>query len=249
MAKSILITGAGGGIGRVTAVEFAKRGWRVAACDFNEQSCAETVAEIRDGGGEADAFLCDVGDTTQVQQVITDVVGRYGRIDAAFNNAGIPAFRIPLADVREEDWHRVVRTNLTGTFLCMKYEILQMLEQGGGGCIVNNSSVFGVGGGLSAPYCSTKHGISGLTKSAAIAYAEKGIRVNGVCPGLIEAGMGIRSLTRPTTDPKALIASAPINRTGTALEVAYAVMWLCSDEATFVHGHMLAVDGGYGSRG
>src|SRR5688572_5797613 len=226
MAKSILITGAGGGIGRVTCVEFAKRGWHVAACDFNAETCDQTVAEIRAAGGQGEAFSCDIGDTEQVQRLIADVKGHFGRLDAAFNNAGIPAFRIPLAEVKEEDWNRVVRTNLTGTFLCMKYEILLMLEQGGG-CIVNNSSVFGVGGGLSAPYTATKHGISGLTKSAAIAYAEKGIRVNGVCPGLIEAGMGIRSLTRPTTDPKQLIASSPINRTGTAIEVAHAVVYLC----------------------
>lgn len=248
MSKSILITGAGGGIGRVTSLEFAKRGWRVAAADFNAQSCAETVALIAAAGGEADAFTVDITDTLSVQKLVADVKDRYGRLDAAFNNAGQASIRVPLAEVKESDWDRVLRTNLTGTFLCMKYEILLMLEQGGG-CIVNNSSVFGVGGGLSAAYTASKHGISGLTKSAAIAYAEKNIRVNAVCPGLIEAGMGIRSLASPRSNPQQLIAGAPINRTGQADEVAHAVVWLCSDEATFVHGHLLAVDGGYGARG
>ncbi|AXQ31523.1 SDR family oxidoreductase [Solimonas sp. K1W22B-7] len=243
-----LVTGGGGGIGRVACIEFARAGYRVAVCDRKAEQAEETVAAVRELGGEAFAYTVDIGDGPQVQKMIGSLRESFGRIDAAFNNAGMPALRVPLADVDEADWDRVVRTNLTGTFLCMKYEILAMLEQGGG-CIVNNSSVFGVGGGMSAPYTATKHGICGLTKSAAIAYAEQGVRINAVCPGLIEAGMGLRVLARPHPDPRTVIATSPINRTGAAEEVAKAVVWLCSTSASYIHGHMLAVDGGYGARG
>lgn len=246
--RTVLVTGGGGGIGRVTCEEFARAGYRVAVCDTQREAAEETAAAVRALGSEAEAYPVDIGESAAVQQMITAVRARFGRLHAAFNNAGQSAYRISLADVQEADWDRVIRTNLTGTFLCMKYEILAMLEDGGG-CIVNNSSVFGIGGGFSAPYTASKHGISGLTKSAAIAYAERGVRVNAVCPGLIEAGMGLRALSRSTTDPAELIAAAPVNRTGSALEVAKAVVWLCSDAASFVHGHLMAVDGGYGARG
>jgi len=242
-----LVTGGGGGIGRVACMEFAQAGYRVAVCDRNAGSAEETVMAVRDAGGEAWAYAVDIGEGSQVQQMIEDIRGRHGRLDAAFNNAGMPAIRVPLAEVEDADWERVLRTNLTGTFLCMKYEIRAMLEQGGGR-IVNNSSVFGVGGGVSAPYTATKHGVCGLTKSAALSYAERGVRINAVCPGLIEAGMGLRVLARSHPAPKDVIAAAPINRTGSAEEVAKAVVWLCSDSASYIHGHMLAVDGGYGAR-
>lgn len=247
-SMTALVTGGGGGIGRVASIEFARSGYRVAVCDRSTETAEETVALVREAGGEAYAYTADIGDAEQVQRMIGSLCERFGRIDAAFNNAGTPSMRVPLAEVEVQDWERSVRTNLTGTFLCMKYEILAMLAQGGG-CIVNNSSVFGVGGGLSAPYTATKHGICGLTKSAAIAYAEQGVRINAVCPGLIEAGMGLRVLARPHPDPRTVIATAPINRTGAAQEVARAVVWLCSESASYIHGHMLAVDGGYGARG
>ncbi|HSW12474.1 MAG TPA: SDR family oxidoreductase [Solimonas sp.] len=246
-APTSLVTGGGGGIGRAASLEFARAGYRVAVCDRNAEAATQTVADIREAGGEAQAYAIDIGDASQVQEMMGAIRKRYGRLDAAFNNAGLPALRIPLAEVKEDDWERVMRTNLTGTFLCMKYEILAMLEQGSG-CIVNNSSVFGVGGGVSAPYTASKHGICGLTKSAAMSYAERGVRINAVCPGLIEAGMGLRVLARTDPPPRDVIAAAPINRTGQAAEVAKAVVWLCSESASFVHGHMLAVDGGYGAR-
>jgi len=242
-----LVTGGGGGIGRVACLEFAEAGYRVAVCDQHAENAEQTVAAVREAGGQAQLYAVDIGEGRQVQRMIDDIRSRYGRLDAAFNNAGTPARRVPLAEVDDGDWDRVVRTNLTGTFLCMKYEILAMLDQGAG-CIVNNSSVLGVGGGVSAPYTATKHGICGLTKSAALSYAQRGIRVNAVCPGLIEAGMGLRVLARSDPPPQDLIAAAPIKRTGSAREVARAVVWLCSDSASYVHGHMLAVDGGYGAR-
>jgi len=246
-ALTALVTGGGGGIGHATCLEFAKAGYRVAVCDSNAEAADRTVAELREAGAEAQAYIVDIACREQVHEMIGDVRRRFGRIDAAFNNAGVSAKRVPLAEVCEDDWDRVLSTNLTGTFLCMKYEILAMLEQGGG-CIVNNSSIFGVGGGINSPYTATKHGICGLTKSAAMSYAERNVRINAVCPGLIEAGMGLKVLARNHPDPKAFIAGAPINRPGSAQEVAKAVVWLCSESASFVHGHMLAVDGGYGAR-
>ena len=246
-SRTALVTGGGGGIGRVAAMEFARAGYRVAVCDRDAEQAGQTVQSLREAGGEAEAWITDVGDKDAVRRLIDGIRERHGRIDAAFNNAGLSACRIPLADVEEDEWERVMRTNLTGTFLCMKYEIRAMLEQGGG-CIVNNSSIVGLGGGFSAPYTATKHGICGLTKSAAIAYAQRGVRVNAVCPGLIEAGMGMNVLTRTDPDPSVIIAAAPLNRPGSAEEVARAVVWLCSDSASYIHGHMLAVDGGYGTR-
>ena len=242
-----LVTGGGGGIGRAACLEFAKAGYRVAVCDSNAEAAERTALEVRQAGGEAQAYIVDVACREQVPEMIQDIRRRFGRIDAAFNNAGVSARRVPLAEVCDKDWERVLSTNLTGTFLCMKYEILAMLEQGGG-CIVNNSSIFGVGGGINTPYTATKHGICGLTKSGAMSYAERNVRINAVCPGLIEAGMGLQVLARSHPDPKAFIAGSPINRAGSAEEVAKAVVWLCSDSASFVHGHMLAVDGGYGAR-
>jgi len=249
MTKTVLITGAGGGIGRVTCLEFARRGWRVAVCDYNRDAAEDTVAALRAEGAEAQAWHTDVGDSTQVQQLIAGVRERWGRLDAAFNNAGQSGARTPLADVDEADWDRVLRTSLTGTFLCMKYEIRAMLEQGGG-CIVNNSSVFGIGGSASALYTAAKHGVSGLTKSAAISYAGNDIRVNAVCPGIIDAGMGKRYIERVDAELlQKTVAMHPAGRVGTAEEVAHAVVWLCSDEARYIHGQLLAVDGGYGARG
>lgn len=247
-AKTVLITGAGGGIGSVTAREFAARGWQVAACDLSLELTRELVADIRHAGGHADSYAADIGDAAQVEALFAQLRARHAKLDAAFNNAGIGAGqRIGLAEVTEEDWERTLRINLTGTWRCMKHEIQWMLETGGG-AIVNNGSIFSLNGSMSAPYTATKHGIAGLTKSAAIGYAERGVRVNGVCPGLIEAGLGLKALARPTTNPKELIALHPVNRCGTALEVAQAVIWLCSDQASFIHGHMLPVDGGYGAR-
>jgi NAD(P)-dependent dehydrogenase (short-subunit alcohol dehydrogenase family) len=247
-APVALVTGGGGGIGRAAAAAFARRGYRVAIADL-DGGAAQAVAEsLAREGHAAEGMAVDIGSRDAVTGMLDALRARYGRLDAAFNNAGASSQRIPLADVDEADWERVLRTNLTGTFLCMKYEIRWMLEQGHG-CIVNNSSVFGIGGSISATYTASKHGIAGLTRSAAISYAGRGIRINAVCPGLIDSGMGARYLERSgEADVAATLALHPAGRVGTAEEVAQAVLWLCSDESRYVHGHLLAVDGGYGAR-
>lgn len=243
-----LVTGGGGGIGRAAALAFAQRGYRVALADLNGDAAQTTAEHLQAEGYESAAFTVDIGDSAQVQALLQGVRSRYGRLDAAFNNAGASALRAPLAEVDENDWDRVLRANLTGTFLCMKYEIQWMLEQGHG-CIVNNGSVFGLGGSISATYTASKHGIAGLTRSAAISYAGKGIRINAVCPGLIDAGMGARFVERSSQKEVAdVLAMHPAGRVGTAEEVALAAVWLCSDEARYIHGHLLPVDGGYGAR-
>lgn len=243
-----LITGGGGGIGRATAFEFAARGYRIAVADIRDTAAEAVAQDLRQAGFDAEAFATDVGDSHEVRALLAGIRVRYGQLDVAFNNAGASALRAPLAEVADEDWERVVRANLSGTFLCMKYQIQWMLEAGGG-CIVNNCSVFGLGGSISAPYTATKHGVAGLTRSAAISYAARGVRINAVCPGLIDSGMGARFIERSSPeDIAAALALHPAGRVGTSEEVAKAVAWLCSDEARYIHGHLLPVDGGYGAR-
>lgn len=247
-APVALITGGGGGIGRAAAFAFGARGYRLAIADIRGEAAEAVVADLRQQGHEAAAFTIDVGDAVAVPALMDALRQRYGRLDAAFNNAGASSLRVPLAEIEDEDWERVLRANLTGTFLCMKHEIRWMLEQGRG-CIVNNCSIFGVGGSIGGSYTASKHGIAGLTRSAALSYAGRGIRINAVCPGLIDAGMGARFIERASADDLAeAISLHPAGRAGTAEEVANAVLWLCSDEARYVHGHLLAVDGGYGAR-
>ncbi|WP_370307981.1 SDR family oxidoreductase [Sinimarinibacterium flocculans] len=248
VAQVALVTGGAGGIGRSTARAFAQRGYRVVVADLDAAAASDVAAALRSDGHEAEGIAVDIGERDSVIAMIGTLRERHGRLDAAFNNAGASSLRVPLADLDEADWDRVLRTNLTGTFLCMKYQIRWMLAQGHG-CIVNNCSVFGVGGSISATYTATKHGIAGLTRSAAISYASRGVRINAVCPGLIDAGMGARYLERAgESDTAATLALHPAGRAGTAEEVANAVLWLCSDESRYVHGHLLAVDGGYGAR-
>ncbi len=247
-APVALVTGGGGGIGRAAAQAFARRGYRVAIADLDAAAAQDVADGLRGEGHDATGLTVDISERESVVAMLGALRARYGRLDAAFNNAGASSLRVPLADLDEADWERVLRTNLTGTFLCMKYEIRWMLEQGHGS-IVNNCSVFGIGGSISATYTASKHGIAGLTRSAAISYAARGVRINAVCPGLIDAGMGARYLERAgESDAAATIAMHPAGRAGTADEVAQAVLWLCSEESRYVHGHLLAVDGGYGAR-
>jgi NAD(P)-dependent dehydrogenase (short-subunit alcohol dehydrogenase family) len=244
--RVILITGGGGDIGSVAAGAFAARGYRVAVCDLRLDAAQATVDAVRAAGGEADAYGTDIGDAAEVAALFEQIAQRYGRLDAAFNNAGLGGGGIPLADISEEDWERNVRVNLSGTWRCMKHEIKLMLAHGGG-AIVNNCSILGLNGGANASYTATKHGIAGLTKSAAVSYASQGVRVNAVCPGLIEAGLGLNVIKRGEDTLRRFVALHPAGRPGTAMEVVNAVLWLCSDEASFIHGHMLPVDGGYSS--
>lgn len=242
-----LVTGGGGGIGLAACLQFARKGYRVALCDLDGERAAASAEAVRAAGGEALHLVTDIGDSAQVQALLAELRGRWGRLDAAFNNAGASALRTALADTEEADWERVIRTNVTGNFLLMKYEIRWMLEQGSG-CIVNNASVFGLGGSTSAAYTASKHALAGLTRSAALSYAARGLRINAVCPGLIDAGMGARFIERSPEQLAATLALHPAGRAGTAEEVAQAVIWLCSDEARYIHGHLLPVDGGYGAR-
>jgi NAD(P)-dependent dehydrogenase (short-subunit alcohol dehydrogenase family) len=241
--KVALVTGSGSGIGRATAVLFAREGARVVVADVGVEGGELTVRTIRDAGGEAIFVRVDVSQAGEVQAAVDRVIETYGRLDCAHNNAGIAGQFAATADYLEEEWDRVIRVNLKGVWLCMKYEIPRMLQQGG--AIVNTASVAGLSGAprLSA-YVASKHGVVGLTKSAALEYASMGIRINAVCPGWIRTPM-VEEAFETHPDLEAQISmSEPIGRIGTAQEVAEAVVWLCSDAASFVTGHAMVVDGG-----
>jgi len=243
--KVALVTGGASGIGRATALTFAREGAKLVIADMNEDGGQQTVHLITEKGGEAIFVKTDVSQTVEVQALISKAVKTYGRLDCAHNNAGISGGgRALTAEYPEETWHQVIAVNLTGVWLCMKYEIPQMLHQGSG-AIVNTASVAGLIGGRGlAAYVASKHGVVGLTKTAALEYAHQGIRVNCVCPGVIHTPMTARGLDDPERRAR-IIASEPMGRVGTPAEIAEAVVWLCSDVASFVTGHTMTVDGGY----
>ena len=244
--KVALITGAGSGMGRASALEFANLGAKVLVADYAPDGGERTAAVIRDKGGEAAFFQVDVSNPAQVEAMIKKAVDTYGRLDFAHNNAGIEGLLGPTAECTLENWNRVIATNLTGVWLCIKSEVPQMLKQGGG-AIVNTASAAGLGGiaGFAA-YCSSKHGVIGLTKVAAKDYAKAGIRVNAVCPGPIETPMlaRIADVARATT-PASTAGATPMGRNGKPEEVARVVVWLCTDAASYVTGVAMPVDGGY----
>ena len=244
--KVALITGGSAGIGRATALAFAREGARVVIADVDVEGGEGTARLVRTAGGEALFVPTDVSRTTDVRTLVERTVATYGRLDYACNNAGIEGTQAPTADYPEEIWNRVININLTGVWLCMKYEIPQMLTQGGG-VIVNMASILGtVGFPNAAAYVAAKHGLIGLTRTAAIEYAPRGIRVNAVCPAFITTPMLDRAglLTNPEVYAT-IVNLHPIKRLGKPEEVAEAVIWLCSDAASFVTGHALLVDGGY----
>jgi NAD(P)-dependent dehydrogenase (short-subunit alcohol dehydrogenase family) len=248
--KVTLITGGASGIGRATALACAREGATLIIADTQTEGGQHTVHLITEHGGEAIFVQTDVTQATDVEALISQAVARYGRLDCAHNNAGISGLGVAgeqpalLAEYPEERWHQVMAVNLTGVWLCMRAEITQMLKQGRG-AIVNTASAAGlVGLSYGGAYVASKHGVVGLTKTAALEYARQGIRVNCVCPGWIRTPM----IAPWTTDPELttmLVASEPVGRIGTPDEVAEAVVWLCSDAASFVTGHTMAVDGGY----
>lgn len=240
--KVALITGAASGIGRAAAGVFVGHGAQVVLADVN--AAGEDVAkEVRAAGGEAIFVRADVSRAQDVEALVAATVERYGRLDCAFNNAGIDGVLGCTADCTEENWDRVVAVNLKGVFLCMKHEIAQMLKQGGG-AIVNTASVAGlVGVGQLPAYVASKHGVVGLSRAAAIEYAKQGIRVNALCPGAVRTPM-IEDAIRQGVPEDTLDAMQPIGRIGAPAELAEAAAWMCSDKASFMTGHAMAVDGG-----
>jgi NAD(P)-dependent dehydrogenase (short-subunit alcohol dehydrogenase family) len=244
--KVALVTGGGSGIGRATAQLFAREGATVVVADYVVEGGEETVRLITEAGGKAKFIPADVSRATHVEGMVRQVVETFGRLDCAHNNAGIEGDMVPLVEYPEEDWDRIIDVNLKGVFLGMKYEIAQMLKQGGGGAIVNTASVAGLVGfaGL-AGYVSSKFGVVGITKGAALEYAKAGIRVNAVCPGVIRTPMVQRVITEQPEMEAGLLAGEPIGRLGEPGEIGEAVVWLCSGRASFVTGHAFAVDGGW----
>jgi NAD(P)-dependent dehydrogenase (short-subunit alcohol dehydrogenase family) len=246
--KVALVTGAGSGIGRATALTFAREGAKVVVADVVAKGGEETVRMIKEAGGEAIFVKTDVSKTDEVEALVSKAVETYGRLDCAHNNAGIEGTVTLTADYAEEDWDHVIDVNLTGIWLCMKAEIRQMLEQGTG-VIVNTSSVFGmIGAPYYSAYSASKMGVSGLTKTAALEYAPAGLRINAICPGVIHTPMIERTINGNPQIEAQLLALEPIGRMGKPEEVAETVVWLCSDRASFVTGHALDVDGGYLAR-
>ncbi|VVB94687.1 L-rhamnose 1-dehydrogenase (NADP(+)) [uncultured archaeon] len=242
--KVVLVTGGGSGIGRACALAFAREGAKVVVADVGVRGGEETVQMIKEAGGESIFVKTDVSRTDDVEALVKKAVDTYGRLDCAINNAGIEGIMAQTADCTEENWDRVININLKGVWLCMKYEIPVMRNQGGGS-IVNMASVAALVGFQEMPaYCASKGGIIQLTKVAALEYAKAGIRVNAVCPGVIRTPM-VERLTSGNPEAEAQYAAMePVGRMGTPEEIAESVVWLCSDAASFVTGHPMVVDGG-----
>jgi NAD(P)-dependent dehydrogenase (short-subunit alcohol dehydrogenase family) len=243
--RVVLVTGAGSGIGRACALAFAKDGATVVVVDQDEMHGIQTARMVETVGGSAHFIRCDISEANEVQHMIESVLGRFGRLDVAVNNAGIEGVKSSTVDCTLRDWDRVMAVNLRGTWLCMKYEISAMLKQGVG-AIVNCSSIAGMVGYADSPaYSASKHGVVGLTQSAALECARSHIRINAVCPGVIQTPMIDRYVQGDERVRKGLADREPMGRLGNPSEVADAVHWLASDRASFVTGVALPVDGGW----
>ena len=244
--KVVLITGAGTGIGRATALAFGREGARVAVADISAAEGEQTVAQIRAAGGTADFHRVDVTKAAEVEQLVADVVARWGRLDVIHNNAGIVCESAPITEMPEADFDRVTAVNQKGVWLCMKYAIAQMLRQGGG-VVINTASAlsFHVLAGSSA-YVASKHAVAGLTKTCAVEYGGRNIRINAVCPGVIKTPL-LELRPNAAELEQSLLALHPIGRLGSGNDIAECVLWLASDKAAFVHGAMISVDGGWGA--
>lgn len=243
--KVALVTGAASGMGLAASKAFAEAGAAVALSDVNEEAVRAAAEALSSSGHRAIAIRCDVADMAQVAAMVDQTVSEFGRLDAAFNNAGVQSPVAETADADAKDYDFVMGVNVRGVWNCMKYELLQMRKQGSG-AIVNNSSLGGlVGIAERGIYHASKHGVVGLTKSAGLEYAPKGIRINAICPGIIETPMVTGMLETQPDAMDALMKVVPMGRLGKAEEIADAVLWLCSDEASYIVGHALPVDGGY----
>jgi len=242
--KVALVTGGSLGIGRACALVFAREGAKVVVADVMVEDGERVVQEINEAGGEAIFVRTDVSMAVEVETLINTVIKTYGRLDYAINNAGIEGVIAPTVNCTEENWDRTININLKGVWLCMKYEIQQMIKQGGG-AIVNMASVAGLVGFKGLPaYCASKGGVVQLTRTAALEYARDGIRINAVCPGVIRTPMVDRVTGGKPEAEEQFIALEPVGRMGRPEEVAEAAVWLCSDGASFVTGHPMVVDGG-----
>lgn len=246
--KVALVTGAAAGIGLATARAFAQAGASVMLADVDAQAAQKAARELTGQGFTAASVHCDVSQEDSVADMIEQTVALYGRLDCAFNNAGVMSERAETTLLNNEEWDRVLNINLRGAWFCMKHELLHMQKQGSGS-VVNASSIGGLAGvpGLPA-YIASKHGLIGLTRSAALENASRGIRVNAVCPGTIRTPMVEKMIADDPSLEKAFIDSEPAGRLGTPEEIAAAVLWLSAPDAAFVTGHALAVDGGYTAR-
>src|SRR6202046_3898871 len=245
--KVALVTGAASGLGLATAKAFAEAGASVVLADWNEKEVRTAAKDLASKGHQTLAVRCDVSDDAQVEAMVHETVAKFGRLDAAYNNAGIQNVLAETADSPREDYDRVMSINLRGVWSCMKFELQQMREQGSG-AIVNCSSLGGlIGGNQRGTYHAAKHGVIGFTKSAALEYATRGIRVNDVCPGMIQTPMSDKMIDEGQGPAlaKMLETFVPMKRLGRADEIADAVLWLCSDRASYVTGQSISVDGGY----
>jgi NAD(P)-dependent dehydrogenase (short-subunit alcohol dehydrogenase family) len=248
LGKIALVTGGGGGIGRATSLAYAREGAKVAVVDINGAAAREVAEAIKAVQGDAIAVETDVSRSDQVAAMVEQVVAHFGRLDIAFNNAGIDIEHEPLAKTSEEMFDKLMSINVKGVWLCMKFEIEQMLKQGGG-AIVNTSSIGGLIGAPRQPiYGATKHAVLGMTKAAAVEYGRKGIRINAVCPGIIRTEMTERAIAREPRRQAYIEQAHPIGRMGEAEDIARSVVFLSSDDAAFIIGHSLAVDGGFTAR-
>jgi len=247
--KVALVTGAGSGLGLATASAFAESGASVVLADWNEKSAISAAKDLTDQGHKAFAIRCDVSDDAQVEAMVQLTVATFGRLDAAYNNAGVQNVLAETADSPRDDYDRVMAINLRGVWSSMKFELQQMRKQGSG-AIVNCSSLGGlVGGAERGTYHAAKHGVLGLTKSAALEYAARGIRINAVCPGLIWTPMADQMVAAGQGEAlNAMVKSIPMGRYGRAEEIADAVLWLCSEAASYVTGQSISVDGGFTMR-
>jgi NAD(P)-dependent dehydrogenase (short-subunit alcohol dehydrogenase family) len=239
-----LVTGGASGIGRATALLMAREGAQVIVSDINEEAGEETAAQIRAAGGDARVIACNVAKNDQVVRLIEGTLQTYGRLDCAFNNAGVGGTMSPIDEKTEDEWDLVLGVNLKGVWMCIKYEIPALLASGGGS-IVNMASVAGLSGFRNASaYAASKHGVVGLTRTAALEVARQNIRVNAVCPGFTDTPMVQAMVELFPGMKEATERGAPMRRLGTPQETAEAVVWLCSDKASFITGHALPIDGG-----